>query len=112
MAQPARPKTVMIYANPNGVEPFVAWLKGLRDPSVRRRILMRLRRVEQGNYGDYRSVQDGVYELRFQFGPGYRVYFGEDGNTVVVILGGGDKSTQSRDIDNAKACWKEYQSHA
>ena len=112
MAQPARPKTVVIYADSNDREPFTAWLEGLRDPSVRRRILVRLRRVEQGNYGDYRSVQDGVYELRFQFGPGYRVYFGEDGDTVVVILGGGDKSTQNRDIDTAKACWKEYQSHA
>lgn len=112
MAQPARPKTVIIYADANGTEPFTAWFEGLRDPSVRRRILVRLRRVEQGNYGDYRSLQDGVYELRFPFGPGYRVYFGEDGDTVVVILGGGDKRTQNRDIDKAKACWKEYQSHA
>lgn len=97
MAQGVRPKTVIIYADENGTEPFTTWLEGLRDPSVRRRILVRLRRVEQGNYGDYKTVQDGVYELRFTFGPGYRVYFGEDGDTLVVVLGGGDKSTQSKD---------------
>ncbi len=112
MAQGVRPKTVIIYADENGTEPFTTWLEGLRDPLVRRRILVRLRRVEQGNYGDYKTVQDGVYELRFTFGPGYRVYFGEDGDTLVVVLGGGDKSTQSKDIEKAKACWREDQSHA
>lgn len=112
MAHVARPKTVVIYADENGTEPFTEWLKGLRDPQTRRRILIRLRRVEQGNYGDYKPLQDGVYELRLQFGPGYRVYFAEDGDTVVVILGGGDKSTQNKDIDSAKTCWKEYQRHA
>ncbi len=112
MPQAARPKTVIIYADENGSEPFTEWLESLRDPSVRRRILVRLRRVEQGNYGDYKPLQDGIYELRFTFGPGYRVYFAEDGDTVMVILGGGDKSTQNKDIDNAKTRWKEYQSHA
>lgn len=112
MAHAATPKNVVIYADTSGREPFTEWLEGLRDPQARRRILTRLRRVEQGNYGDYKSLQDGVYELRFPFGPGHRVYFGEDGNTVVVILAGGDKSSQTTDIDRAKTSWKEYQRHA
>ena len=69
-------------------------------------------RVEAGNYGDYKLVGDGVLELRFRFGTGYGVYFGEDGDTVVALLCGGDKSTQERDIERAKTYWKEYLSHA
>ncbi len=111
MAHPATPKTVIIYADATGMEPFTKWLEGLRDVQGRRRILIRLRRVAQGNYGDYRSLQDGVYELRFPFGPGYRVYFGEDGDTVVVVLVGGEKSSQEKDIEQAKIYWQEYQSH-
>ena len=64
------------------------------------------------HYGDYRSLKDGVFELRLVFGPGYRVYFGEDGDTIVVLLCGGDKSSQVQDIKRAKAYWKEYLSHA
>ena len=78
----------------------------------RRRILSRLLRVDSGTYGDCRSLKDGVFELRLVFGPGYRVYFGEDGDTIVVILCGGDKSSQVQDIERAKAYWKEYLSHA
>lgn len=63
MTHAATPKTVLIYADATGMEPFTAWLEGLRDVQGRRRILTRLRRVEQGNYGDYRPLQDGVYEL-------------------------------------------------
>ncbi len=111
MAQPATPKTVIIYADKTGIEPFTKWLEGLRDVQARRRILIRLRRVAQGNYGDYRFLRDGVYELRFPFGPGYRVYFGEDGDTVVVVLVGGEKSSQEKDIEQAKTSWQEYQSH-
>ena len=81
---------------------------GLRDGRTRRRILSRLLRVEQGNYGDYKALKDGVFELRFSFGSGYQVYFGEDGDTIVVLLCGGDKRTQSRDIAQAKAYWQEY----
>ena len=84
---------------------------GLRDGRTRRRILSRLLRVEQGNYGDYKALKDGVFELRFSFGSGYRVYFGEDGDTIVVLLCGGDKRTQSRDIAQAKAYWQEYLDH-
>lgn len=83
-------------------------MNSFRDPSTRRRILKRLIRVENGNYGDVKVVGDGVNELRFFFGSGYRIYFGEDGDTIVVLLTGGDKSRQDRDIEQAKAYWKEY----
>lgn len=101
-------KQVIFYRNDTGVEPFANWLNGLRDPRTRQRILNRLFRVEQGNYGDYKPLKDGVFELRFSFGSGYRIYFGEDGEKIVVLLSGGDKSTQKQDIQTAKAYWKKY----
>jgi putative addiction module killer protein len=66
-----------------------------------------LDRVEIGNYGDYKALGDGVYELKLHFGSGYRVYFAEDGDIIVILLCGGDKSSQSKDIEVAKAYWKE-----
>jgi putative addiction module killer protein len=102
------PKIVIFYRDSTGNEPFTDWLNGLRDSVARRRILTRLRRMEQGNYGDFKPVGAGVNELRFFFGAGYRVYFGEDGDTLVVLLCGGDKSSQQRDIAQAQAYWQEY----
>ncbi len=112
MGRTVQPKEVLIYADETGHEPFTAWLNQLRDRGGRQRILARLRRLEQGNFGDCKSLGDGVSELRVFFGPGYRVYFGEDGNTIVVLLTGGDKSSQAKDIVNAKKYWKEYRNHA
>lgn len=112
MAEIAQPKQVVVFADRTGKEPFTDWLEGLRDSTARRRLLTRLRRVEQGNYGDCRALRDGIYELRFTFGPGYRVYFGQDGKTIVVLLCGGDNSTQTQDIERAKAYWQEYQDNA
>ena len=74
--------------------------------------MKRLLRLEQGNYGDFKPVGEGVNELRFFFGAGFRVYFAEDGDTLVVLLCGGDKDSQSRDIQQAQAYWQEYQTHA
>lgn len=102
------PKTVIVYRTPAGAEPFTDWLNRLRDPTTRRRILKRLLRLEQGHYGDAKPVGGGVYELRFFFGAGYRVYFGEDGDTIIVLLCGGDKSRQRRDIQRAQMYWREY----
>ena len=112
MGRTVQPKEVLIYADEAGHEPFTAWLNRLRDRVGRQRILARLRRLEQGNFGDCKSLGEGMYELRVFFGPGYRVYFGEDGNTIVVLLTGGDKRSQVKDVANAKKYWKEYQSHA
>ena len=111
MADATTPKRVIVYANDNGEEPFTDWLYGLRDVVGRRRILARVSRLQQGNYGDCEPVGEGVSELRMFFGSGYRIYFGEQGNDIVVLLSGGDKGSQSKDIQQAKVYWKEYLSH-
>ncbi len=108
MARIIKEKEIIIYSDENGKEPFSDWISGLKDIMGRKRILVRLERIAQGNYGDCQSVGEGVLELRLFFGGGYRVYFGEDGDTLVVLLCGGDKSTQNQDIKNAKSYWKEY----
>lgn len=104
-------KSVIVYRDSAGNEPFQEWLGNLRDATARRRILARLLRVESGHYGDYKPVGAGVNELRLFFGPGYRIYFGEDGDTIVVLLCGGDKDSQSRDIERAQRYWQEYLTH-
>ncbi len=112
MAGEARPKNVKLYEDAEGYQPFADWIEGLRDVMGRKRILARIKRLAQGNYGDCEPVGEGVSELRLFFGPGYRVYFGEENNDIVILLTGGDKSSQEKDIGKAKAYWKEYQSHA
>ena len=104
----AQPRELKIYRAPNGQVPFIKWLKSLQDQKTRKRIQARIDRIESGNLGDRESVGDGVFELRCQFGPGYRVYFGQVGNTTVLLLCGGDKSSQDRDIERAKIYWLEY----
>lgn len=84
-------------------ERFMDWMKSLRDVRARARILERLVRVSQGNFGDVAVVGDGVSELRIHYGPGYRVYFVRRGATVILLLCAGDKSTQKRDIAAARA---------
>ena len=96
------------YRTAGGREPFSEWLSGLRDRQAHARILVRLERLELGNFGDCKPVGGGVQELRIDWGPGYRVYFGQDGPVVVLLLCGGDKATQRRDIRQAKAYWKQY----
>lgn len=86
---------------------FTKWLDGLRDRTARVRIATRIRRMETGNPGDIKAVGEGVSEMRITYGPGYRVYFVQDGETVVILLCGGDKSSQSRDIAQAKQMAKE-----
>jgi len=86
---------------------FMKWLKKLRDQKTKARFLVRIRRMELGNFGDHKSVGDGVSELRFAFGPGYRIYFTRQGDKVVVLLVGGDKDTQDKDIAKAKALAEE-----
>lgn len=91
---------------------FTRWLGGLRDPRARARVLVRIDRLAGGNPGDVRPVGEGVSEMRISYGPGYRVYFIRRGAVLVVLLCGGDKSTQARDIEAAKtiaAQWKEQE---
>ena len=106
------PKTVIVYTDKAGKEPFTRWLNSLKDARDRRRILARLRRIEQGNYGDCKPIRDGVFELRLFFGPGYRIYFGKDGKTLVILLCGGDKNSQGKDIKQAIMYWNEYKTNA
>lgn len=87
---------------------FVRWLKKLRDRDGRLRILKRLRRLSDGQFGDCRPVGEGVHELRMFFGPGYRVYFAQQGDTVILLLAGGDKDSQAGDIARAKVLAKEF----
>ena len=82
---------------------FDAWLKGLRDPVARARVLVRIKRLSFGNPGDVKSVGGGICEMRVPHGPGYRLYFIRAGERVVVLLVGGDKSSQDKDIARAKA---------
>jgi putative addiction module killer protein len=100
--------TVFVYVDKAGKEPFTQWLYRLRDDMARRRILSRLRRLEHGNRGDCKPLQGGVHELRLLFGPGYRIYYGEDGNKLTVLLCGGDKSSQQDDIKRARKYWNDY----
>jgi putative addiction module killer protein len=103
---------VRIYARSDGSEPFTEWLRGLRDGTTRNRIRQRIARLRLGNFGDTRSVGDGVLELRIHFGPGFRVYFGREGASVVILLCGGDKSSQERDIDRAMEYWRDHRSRS
>ena len=82
-------------------EVYAKWIDGLQDVRARARVLVRVERLAAGNPGDVRPVGEGVSELRIDYGPGYRVYFKNQGLTMVVLLAGGDKRTQSRDIETA-----------
>ena len=103
-----RERELVEYIDPAGRNLFREWLDSLKDVRARVRIDARLLRVRLGNLGDAKSVGDGVHELRVSFGPGYRVYFGVDGPRIVVLLMGGDKSSQRSDIRRAKELWASY----
>jgi len=100
-------KTLIVYKTKGNKEPFNTWLFSLKDKTIRNRILVRLKRVEQGNYGDYKRIH-GIVEIRLHFGAGYRIYCGEDRNILVVLLIGGDKSSQSLNIQEALKYWEDY----
>ena len=89
---------------------FARWLKHLKDPDAKSRINLRIRRIAlTGNLGDYKPVGDGVYELRIDYGPGYRMYFAQRGKEIVLLLIGGDKSSQPRDVAKAKELNGQYE---
>lgn len=97
------------YQKESGSTPFTEWLESLRDRAAIARIRIRLGRVRLGNFGTIKPVGDGVSELKIDHGPGYRVYYAMSGKAVVLLLIGGDKSTQSKDIETAKRYWQDYQ---
>ena len=96
------------YQTAEGKTPLTGWLEGLRDGATRARIVARLDRLKAGLLGDWKTVGNGVCELRIDHGPGYRVYYGQEGKTLILLLCGGDKSTQAKDIETAHAYWKDY----
>lgn len=91
-----------------GRDIFVEWFYELKDVVGRAAIKKRIDRVEEGNFGDHRFVGEGVWEIRIHIGPGYRVYYGEDGPQIVLLLCGGDKGTQKKDIRRAQELWAAY----
>ena len=96
------------YLSPSGKNIFTDWLDSLRDPQAEARIVARIARLTVGNFGDCRPVREGVWELRIDWGPGYRVYYAKIGRTCVLLLCGGDKRKQSADIDRAVEYLKDY----
>jgi putative addiction module killer protein len=99
--------TVKQYVDLEGKSPFGEWLDGLDDLAAAR-VLTAVTRIAQGNFSSVKGVGGGVFESRIDFGPGLRVYFGKDGATVVILLGGGTKKRQARDIADAHRCWQDY----
>lgn len=103
----AKPKTVVEYETASGKSPIFEWLKGL-DQTTALRVRARFQRVAFGNLGDVKPVGQGVSELRLTFGGGYRVYFAQHGEEIVVLLCGGDKGSQTDDIETAKKYWTDF----
>jgi len=100
------------YQTSAGEQPFVEWLKGLNDRRARTKIEARLARVAVGNLGDVEAVGEGVLELRIDWGPGYRVYFSRLGQVIILLLCGGDKRTQQKDIRRAKSYLEDYKTRS
>jgi putative addiction module killer protein len=104
-----RSATIRHYLTPDGRDLFMEWLKLLRDPIGRVQIVKRLNRIEQGNFGDHKFCRDGVWELRIDAGPGYRVYYAQTATQIVLLLCGGDKRSQDSDISRAVKCRQDWQ---
>ena len=95
------------YVDSEGRSPFARWFDGLNARAAAK-VVTALVRIEHGNLSNTKSVGTGVSECRTDFGPGYRVYFGKDGDTLIILLGGGTKKRQQRDMEAARAFWREY----
>lgn len=97
------------YLTVDGKDVYLEWLKRQRDLTARIAIDRRVNRVEQGNFGDHKPCRDGVWELRIDVGAGYRIYYAIEGNEIVLLLCGGDKQTQTADINRACVYWQDWQ---
>lgn len=100
---------ILDYLRPDGEDPYMAWLSGLSDRQARARILVRVQRMAAGNFGDCKPLQGGVWELRIDHGPGYRVYYAQAGKRLILLLAGGDKRKQQADIAAALDRWHDWQ---
>ena len=99
--------TIKVFENDNQTEPFTDWFLAL-DSTTRKRIFVRLARLQAGNFGDCKQIDNDLFELRCFFGSGYRVYFGKEYERTVILLCGGDKGSQVKDIHNAKQYWNKH----
>ena len=106
----AKPKRIQTFVSANGKAPFEEWFSRISDQTIKARIATRIDRLRLGNFRDCKSVGMGVFELRIHAGPGYRIYFGLVGVEVVLLLGGGSKSDQRKDILLSYRNWKEFNS--
>ena len=97
------------YLSPDGEDPYKKWLAELADKQARARVLVRVLRIKAGNFGDCKPLQDGVWELRIDHGPGYRVYYAQAGKRLILLLAGGDKRKQQADIEKAIERWHDWQ---
>ena len=95
------------YLDNQGRSPYAEWFDDLNAQAAAK-VVTALSRIEQGNLSNAKSVGGGVFEYRIDFGPGYRIYFGKDGETVVILLGGGTKKRQQKDIEAAQTLWQDY----
>jgi putative addiction module killer protein len=100
--------TINEYIDDSGKSLYADWLKDLRDAKAKAKVMMQVDKMELGLFGDVEPIGEGLSELRLHYGPGYRVYYGKEGQQVFLLLCGGDKSTQSKDIKKAKECWKNH----
>jgi putative addiction module killer protein len=99
---------IRVYTTLEGNTPFIGWLKRLRDQRARDRIHNQVDRLKLGNTGDFKSLGNGIYELRIHYGPGYRVYYGKTGKHIILLLCGGNKASQQQDIKRAKQYWLDF----
>ncbi len=104
----ANPREILIYETEDGRAPFSEWMESIDGQPINAIVMKRLDKVERGSFGDHKGVGVGVIELRIDFGPGYRVYLGQDGKDLVILLIGGDKSSQPEDVKTAKKYWSIY----
>ena len=95
------------YVDESGRRCFAVWFEGLDAPAAAR-VTLALTRMEQGNLSNVESVGAGVFERKIDFGPGYRIYFGKDGERLIILVGGGTKKRQQKDIETAQARWADY----
>ncbi len=97
------------YVTASGIDPFAEWIEALRDRQAQTRVVKRIDRLARGLLGDVEFCGEGVWELRIDWGPGYRVYYARSGERIVLLLLGGDKRKQDADIKQAKEYWHDYQ---
>ena len=103
-----RPREILHYTTPSGRNPYRQWYTRIKDQKTQIVISNRISRLRSGIFGDYKRLRKDLYELRIRYGPGYRVYFGAFQNDVVILLCGGTKGTQQRDIIRAQNYWNDF----